>query len=200
MSPLVSTPFRQRNPVTIGAISIVVLLALIVVAFEAGNLPLIGGGDTYHAEFKELGGLKANDEVRIAGVRVGKVTGIELKGNKVDVSFKVKTPSKFGDQTEANIKVKTLLGAMYLSLAPKGSGQLSKDSTIPVSRTTSPYDVVQAFSGPGRPRREDQRHPAGRLAGHAGDADQGHPGGLPGHPARAVPALGNRGQPQPADR
>jgi phospholipid/cholesterol/gamma-HCH transport system substrate-binding protein len=143
----VSTPFRERNPVTIGAISIVVLLALIAVAFEAGNLPLVGGGNTYHAEFKELGGLKANDEVRIAGVRVGKVTGIELKGNKVDVSFKVKTPSKFGTETQANIKVKTLLGAMYLSLLPQGPGQLPKDSTIPVSRTTSPYDVVEAFSG-----------------------------------------------------
>jgi phospholipid/cholesterol/gamma-HCH transport system substrate-binding protein len=143
----VSTPFRERNPVTIGAISIAVLLALLVVAFQAGNLPLIGGGDTYHASFKELGGLKANDEVRIAGVRVGKVTGIELKGNRVDVAFKVDTPSKFGPETEANIKVKTLLGAMYLSLDPKGSGQLAEDATIPDSRTTSPYDVVEAFSG-----------------------------------------------------
>jgi phospholipid/cholesterol/gamma-HCH transport system substrate-binding protein len=142
-----SVPFRERNPVTIGAISIVVLFALMVVAFEAGNLPLIGGGDTYHAQFKELGGLKANDEVRIAGVRVGKVTGVALDGNKVDVSFKVKTPSKFGPQTSANIKVKTLLGAMYLSLDPKGSGQLQKGATIPVSRTSSPYDVIEAFSG-----------------------------------------------------
>jgi phospholipid/cholesterol/gamma-HCH transport system substrate-binding protein len=142
-----SVPFRERNPVTIGAISIAVLIALMAVAFKAGDLPLIGGGDTYHAEFKELGGLKANDEVRIAGVRVGKVTGIELDGNKVDVSFKVKTPSKFGPETEANIKVKTLLGAMYLSLDPKGTGQLKKGATIPTSRTTSPYDVVQAFSG-----------------------------------------------------
>jgi phospholipid/cholesterol/gamma-HCH transport system substrate-binding protein len=147
VQPLVSVPFRERNPVTIGAISIAVLFALMAVAFEAGNLPLIGGGDTYHAQFKELGGLKANDEVRIAGVRVGKVTGIALDGNKVDVSFKVKTPSKFGSQTVANIKIKTLLGAMYLSLNPQGPGQLKKGSTIPVSRTTSPYDVVQAFSG-----------------------------------------------------
>lgn len=142
-----SVPFRERNPVTIGAISIAVLFALLVVAFKAGDLPLIGGGDTYKAQFKELGGLKANDEVRIAGVRVGKVTGIELKGNRVEVAFKVGTPSKFGQQTEANIKVKTLLGAMYLSLDPKGSGQLAEDSTIPVARTSSPYDVVEAFSG-----------------------------------------------------
>lgn len=142
-----STPFRERNPVPIGAISIAVIIGLLVVAFKAGDLPLIGGGDTYHAAFAEAGGLKANDEVRIAGVRVGKVSSIEIDGNKVNVTFKVKTPSKFGMQTGAAIKVKTLLGAMFVSLTPAGAGQLPKDSTIPMSRTTSPYNVVQAFSG-----------------------------------------------------
>ena len=142
-----STPFRERNPVKIGAASLAVLVVLMVVAFKAGDLPLIGGGDTYHASFSEAGGIKANDEVRIAGVRVGKVTSVDLDGNKVDVTFKVKTPSKFGSETNAMIKVKTLLGAMYLSLEPKGSGQLKEGATIPLSRTSSAYDVVQAFSG-----------------------------------------------------
>ncbi len=142
-----STPFRQRNPVPIGAISIAVILGLLVVAFKANDLPLIGGGDTYHAAFAESGGLKANDEVRIAGVRVGKVTSVELEGGHVKATFKVKTPSKFGTQTVAAIKVKTLLGAMFIQLEPAGPGQLKKDSTIPVSRTRSPYNVVQAFSG-----------------------------------------------------
>jgi phospholipid/cholesterol/gamma-HCH transport system substrate-binding protein len=142
-----SKPFRERNPVPIGAISIATILILLVMAFKAGDLPLIGGGDTYHAAFAESGGLKVNDEVRIAGVRVGKVTGVELKNGKVHVSFKVDTPSKFGTETVAAIKVKTLLGAMFISLEPKGSGQLREDSTIPVSRTRSPYNVVQAFSG-----------------------------------------------------
>ena len=100
VQPAMSIPFRERNPVTIGAISIaVILFALLVVAFQAGDLPLIGGGDTYHAAFTESGGLKPNDEVRIAGVRVGKVTGVELDGNKVDATFKVNTPSKFGTET-----------------------------------------------------------------------------------------------------
>lgn len=142
-----STPFRERNPVPIGAISIAAIITLLVVAFKAGDLPLIGGGDTYNAAFAESGGLKANDEVRIAGVRVGKVTGVELDGNKVIATFKVDTPSKFGTETAAAIKVKTLLGAMFIALEPAGSGQLKKDSTIPVSRTESPYNVVQAFEG-----------------------------------------------------
>jgi phospholipid/cholesterol/gamma-HCH transport system substrate-binding protein len=72
----VSTPFRERNPVVIGAISLAVLAALILLAFRADDLPLIGGGDTYYAAFSEAGGLKPNDEVRVAGVRVGKVDAV----------------------------------------------------------------------------------------------------------------------------
>ena len=142
-----STPFRERNPVVIGAVSLAVIALLILGAFRAQDLPLIGGGDTYYAAFSEAGGLKANDEVRIAGVRVGKVEDVALDGDHVKVTFRVDTKSAFGDETHAAIKVKTLLGAMFLALEPAGSGQLDEGSEIPVDRTTSPYDVVQAFSG-----------------------------------------------------
>src|SRR3546814_3054420 len=36
---------------------------------------------------------------------------------------------------------------MYLALEPAGSGQLDEGSEIPVERTSSPYDVVDAFEG-----------------------------------------------------
>ncbi len=142
-----SKPFRERNPVVIGAVSLAVIALLILTAFRAQDLPLIGGGDTYYAAFSESGGLKANDEVRIAGVRVGKVESVALDGDHVKVTFKVSTDSSFGTDTHAAIKVKTLLGAMYLSLEPAGDGQLAKGAEIPVDHTTSPYDVVDAFSG-----------------------------------------------------
>lgn len=142
-----STPFRERNPVKIGAASILALILLVLVAFKADSLPIIGGGDTYYAYFKESGGLKANDEVRIAGVRVGKVTGVELAGDQVKVAFKIKTDSAFGTETRAEIKVKTLLGAMFLALIPEGSGQLKAGSKIPESRTKPAFEVVAAFSG-----------------------------------------------------
>ncbi|MCW2773757.1 MAG: virulence factor Mce family protein [Nocardioides sp.] len=142
-----SVPFRERNPVVIGAISLAVIALLIMAAFRAQDLPLIGGGDTYYADFSESGGLKADDEVRIAGVRVGKVESVELDGDHVKVTFRVKTDSDFGEQTQAAIKVKTLLGAMYLALEPAGDGQLAEGAEIPVERTSSPYDVVDAFSG-----------------------------------------------------
>lgn len=142
-----TTPFRERNPVKIGAVSLAVLALLILIAFKAESLPLIGGGTTYYADFSDASGIKPNDEVRIAGVRVGKVTGVDLEGGHVKVTFRIGSPAKFGDETNAEIKVKTLLGAMFLALEPKGPGQLDKGSTIPVSRTRSAYDVVEAFSG-----------------------------------------------------
>jgi phospholipid/cholesterol/gamma-HCH transport system substrate-binding protein len=144
-SPMI--PFRERNPVVIGAISLALIAASLVVAFRAGDLPVIGGGDTYYAAFSEAGGLKANDEVRIAGVRVGKVDSVTLDGDHVKVAFKVDSGEDFGPTTNAAIKVKTLLGAMFLSLEPAGAGQMKEESTIPIERTTSPYDVVEAFEG-----------------------------------------------------
>jgi phospholipid/cholesterol/gamma-HCH transport system substrate-binding protein len=140
-------PFRERNPVIIGAVSLATIAALILAAFRADDLPLVGGGDRYYAAFAEAAGIKPNDEVRVAGVRVGKVDSVELDGEHVLVTFRLREKAEFGTDTLAAIKVKTLLGAMYLSLEPAGPGQLEPGSTIPVERTSSPYDVVQAFEG-----------------------------------------------------
>jgi phospholipid/cholesterol/gamma-HCH transport system substrate-binding protein len=140
-------PFRERNPVLVGAASLVILAVLLVAALRADDLPIIGGGDTYHAMFTEAGGLKVNDEVRIAGVRVGKVNSIELDQAQVKVTFKVDEAADFGTDTRAAIKVKTILGSMFLALEPAGGGQLEEDGTIPAARTSSPFDVVEAFEG-----------------------------------------------------
>lgn len=139
-------PFRERNPVVIGVIGIAVIALLMLGAFRADQLPIIGSGDTYHADFAEIGSLKSGNEVRVAGVSVGKVQGIELKGNKVRVTFKIDKGTKFGTESGADIRVRTLLGAEFLALTPKGPGQLPKGSIIPLERTIAPYDVVQAFS------------------------------------------------------
>lgn len=140
-------PFRERNPVIVGAVSLVVMAMVLVAALRADDLPIIGGGDTYSAMFTEAGGLKVNDEVRIAGVRVGKVDEISLEGDQVKVSFKVDAAADFGTQTRAAIKVKTILGSMFLALEPAGGGRLDEGGTIPAERTSSPFDVVEAFEG-----------------------------------------------------
>jgi phospholipid/cholesterol/gamma-HCH transport system substrate-binding protein len=141
------TPFRERNPVTIGAAGLIVIGLLMLVAFKAEDIPFLGGGTDYFAQFSEAGGLKVNDEVRVAGVSVGTVDDITLESGHVLVRFSVDDGTEFGSDTGASIRVKTLLGAMYLALEPSGPGQLPPGSVIPLDRTAAPFDVVDAFSG-----------------------------------------------------
>src|SRR5215210_2961590 len=140
-----SKPFRDRNPVTIGAISLTVIAALVFLAFNAQSLPLIGGGTVYRAQFSEAAGLKPDDPVRVAGVKVGQVESLALEEGAVMVEFRVKD-AFVGDRSEAAIRIETVLGAKYLALVPRGSGELRPDEPIPVERTASPYDVVEAFA------------------------------------------------------
>jgi phospholipid/cholesterol/gamma-HCH transport system substrate-binding protein len=137
-------PFRQRNPVAIGWAGLIAIALLIVVAFNASNLPVIGGGTTYHADFTEAAGLKPGDEVRIAGVKVGTVRDVQLADDHVVASFRIKD-AWIGDRSRVDIKIKTVLGAKYLSIDPSGDAQQRPGSEIPVGRTTTPFDVFPAF-------------------------------------------------------
>jgi phospholipid/cholesterol/gamma-HCH transport system substrate-binding protein len=136
-------PLRERDQAHVGIATLVVLLLGAVVAFNLDDLPLIGGGVTYRAHFAESAGLASGNEVRVAGVKVGKVTGVELAGDQVDVVFRVHD-TWLGDRTSASIGIKTLLGEKYLDLAPAGGSPLDPDTTIPRDRTSSPFDVSQA--------------------------------------------------------
>jgi phospholipid/cholesterol/gamma-HCH transport system substrate-binding protein len=140
-----SKPFRDRNPVIIGAVSLSVIALLVFLAFNAQNLPLIGGGTVYKAQFSEAAGLQPDDVVRVAGVKVGKVEELSLENGAVTVEFRVKD-AFVGDRSEAAIKIETVLGAKYLALVPRGSSELDPDEPIPLERTASPYDVVEAFA------------------------------------------------------
>ncbi|MWK36496.1 MCE family protein [Actinomadura sp. J1-007] len=120
-----------------------------MVAYRADELPVIGGGTTYSAYFSEAAGLKDGQEVRVAGVKVGKVTGVSLKGDKVKVTFRVKD-TWVGNATRATIMIKTLLGSKYLSLDPLGAEKQDPKATIPLDRTVAPYDVTTAFEDLGR--------------------------------------------------
>lgn len=140
-----SKPFRDRNPVTIGAISLSVIALLVFLAFNAQSLPIIGGGTVYKAQFSEAAGLQPDDVVRVAGVKVGTVENLTLEDGAVLVEFRVED-AFVGDRSEAAIKIETVLGAKYLALVPRGSGELDPDQPIPLERTASPYDVVEAFA------------------------------------------------------
>ena len=140
-------PFRERNPVPIGAIGLLTILALLLLAFNASSLPFLNSGNTYHADFADAAGLKSGDDVRVAGVKVGTVTSVSLDGNQVRVGLRV-SGVDVGDASRAEIKIKTLLGQKFVALFPAGTGSLSQD--IPLSRTETPLDVTAAFNGLGQ--------------------------------------------------
>lgn len=141
-----STPFRERNPVPIGAAGLASIALVLFLAFNVQSIPFIGGGVHYRAAFSEAGGLIKGDDVRIAGVKVGKVEKVDLAGNRVIVDFKVTEPAAFGTRTGASVRMRTLLGSKFLALEPAGGGQLKEDSEIPLERTVSSYDIVNAFT------------------------------------------------------
>jgi phospholipid/cholesterol/gamma-HCH transport system substrate-binding protein len=124
-------------------VTIVLLVLGLLVAFNADDLPIIGGGTTYTAEFRESAGLRPGNEVRLAGVKVGAVRTVELDRNKVVVDFRVKDVS-LGDRSTVSIEIKTLLGDKYLGIESSGRTQQSANSPIPVGRTRTPFDIVPA--------------------------------------------------------
>ncbi|MFH9268369.1 MULTISPECIES: MCE family protein [unclassified Streptomyces] len=142
------TPIRERNPVAVALVGLLVLTLLGLAAWRADSLPFVEGGTSYSADFTESAGLADGDEVRIAGVKVGQVTGVSLDGAKVRVDFRVKN-AWIGDSSTVGIAVKTLLGDKYLAVDPLGDAPQDPGSRITASRTTSPYDVTQAFNGLG---------------------------------------------------
>src|SRR5207237_8635802 len=112
----------------------------VVTALKARSLPVIGDGTTYSAEFSEAAGLAEGNDVRIAGVEVGHVSDVRLRGDHVLVSFRVKG-AWLGDATGAAIRLKTVLGQQYLALDPQGAGTLDPGPPTPRSRTAAPYHI-----------------------------------------------------------
>ncbi len=141
--------YKERNAVRTGVLGTLVLIAVAAGIFFYQDLPVLGG-TVYQAEFSEAAGLRPDDEVRVAGIKVGEVTDVELdsdnEGDRVLVSFRI-TDAWIGDQTSAAIKIKTLLGRKFLALQPSGVTSLDPDVRIPLSRTVTPYDVTEAFEG-----------------------------------------------------
>jgi len=138
--------FSERNPLVVAAIGIVAIGGVLAATYYSDELPIIGGGTTYSADFSEAAGLKSGNEVRVAGVKVGAVRSVKLEGTHVLIKFRVKH-AWIGDKSTAAIKIKTLLGQKYLAIDPQGSGELDPKTPIPLARTAAPYDVTEAFEG-----------------------------------------------------
>ncbi|RSM65967.1 ABC transporter substrate-binding protein [Amycolatopsis sp. WAC 01376] len=136
--------FGAMDPVKTAIAGLATMALGMAAALNADALPVVVGDVTYSAEFSDAGGLRVDNDVRIAGVKVGKVSEIDLEGDRVLISFRVKD-AWVGDATSASIQIKNVLGQKYLALDPRGEVILDPGDPIPLRRTTAPYDVLEAF-------------------------------------------------------
>jgi phospholipid/cholesterol/gamma-HCH transport system substrate-binding protein len=136
-------PFQERNVALIGIIGVVAVGAIAVAAYNFNNLPGLSSTTTYSAYFEEAGGLTVDAAVQVSGYNTGQVQSITLQPQGVLVTFKVSDDVRLGDRTEAAIKTIGVLGMKVLEIVPRGEGHLS--ATIPLERTTSPYQLPDAI-------------------------------------------------------
>jgi len=81
--------------------------------------------DTYPvtARFVSISGLKDGATVELAGVKVGKVTGIHLDNSEYEavVDLNISNEVKLQDDSIASIRTAGIIGDRYIKLTPGGS-------------------------------------------------------------------------------
>jgi phospholipid/cholesterol/gamma-HCH transport system substrate-binding protein len=134
--------FREIPVLKSATIGVALIVGALLLVSVIPSFPWVRG-HVYKAVFTDSGGLKKRDEVRVAGIPVGEVISTELVGNTVEVEFSAKNVRMAKDATAA-IKTGTLLGKRYLGIEP-GNGAEMEDDLIPVSRTSTPYNVSRSI-------------------------------------------------------
>jgi phospholipid/cholesterol/gamma-HCH transport system substrate-binding protein len=135
--------FSERSPILVGAVSVGILIVIVIGALQYKRLPFFSGTRDFTAEFVEASGISSGATVQVAGLQAGEVTDVSLDGSTVVVTFSVADDIYLGDRTEAAVKTKSLLGAKYLELIPRGEAPLS--APIPMDRTTPAYQLPDAL-------------------------------------------------------
>lgn len=138
--------FRERNPLPLGMIVVVWLVATVLLVLNVNSVMRLWGAH-YEAVLPEAAGLAAGDPVRVSGMHVGRVDSVELGGDGVMVEFTIsETGIDLGEETTAEVSVDTVLGDKALQLTSEGEGQLAEGATIPIERTSAPYDITEALT------------------------------------------------------
>lgn len=108
----------------------------------------------YSAVFTDVSGMAPGDDVRVAGVRVGRVDKIALDGTSARVFFRVLRSQPLYTNTVASVTYQNIIGQRYLGLA-QGLAQDTGDDhrrlpdrgEIPVGRTNPSLDISYMLNG-----------------------------------------------------
>ncbi|MEV5839950.1 MCE family protein [Nocardia sp. NPDC052112] len=127
----------------------ITLLATTILGLSIANYT--GGGTAFKARFTDVTSLNPGDEVRIAGVRVGKVTSVKIVDKRqAEVGFELTDRNWLPASTTATIKYRNLVGQRYIALE-QGTGEqgrkLNKGATIGLEHTRPALNLTTLFNG-----------------------------------------------------
>ncbi|MCX2930689.1 MlaD family protein [Mycobacterium sp. CVI_P3] len=132
----------------------VVATLLIVLVINVISQPVGGKLTGYTADFTDVSGLRSGADVRVRGVRVGKVESIELKrhaGRSVaEVALTLDSAYKIGAETRLAVKYQALTGLRYIDVQNPAEGSTPSALTanrIPTSMTQPSFDITRLFNG-----------------------------------------------------
>jgi phospholipid/cholesterol/gamma-HCH transport system substrate-binding protein len=130
-----------------GIFGVVLVVCIVLVAFGYTSLPFWPQGRGYTAYFTDAGGISPGNDVFVSGIKVGQVQSLALAGDSAKVLFTVDRHISVGNQSLAAIRTETILGQRSIAVTPAGTGNAT---TIPLSRTTTPYALGSALEDLGR--------------------------------------------------
>jgi phospholipid/cholesterol/gamma-HCH transport system substrate-binding protein len=117
----------------VGIFGLVGIAALSVLTFTLGRIPLVTPPHyTLYAMFDNVSGLKENDAIQIAGVKVGKVAVITLsqKNERARVELQLNQGIMIDDEAIASIKTSGIIGDKYVAISIGGGGPMKDGATI----------------------------------------------------------------------
>jgi len=109
-----------------------------------------GPTNTFTAMFTDVSGLRPGDDVRVAGVRVGRVDSIDLDGTLAKVTFRIAKDQVLYHNTLAAVTYQNIIGQRYLGLSPGTDGDttpLADRAQIPLDRTKPSFDIAYLLNG-----------------------------------------------------
>ena len=126
----------------------VVTAVILAIALVAGIVVLVRqvffGPNTITAYFPTATAIYPGDEVRVSGVKVGKIDSIEPDGTRTKMTLKVDHGVPVPADAKAVIVAQNLVAARYVQLTPayrKGGGPTMRDgAVIPMDRTAVPVE------------------------------------------------------------
>jgi len=89
--------------------------------------------------------IRPDDDVRIAGITVGRVKDLAIEDEQVRVRASVDRKAFVGDQSQVEVRMLTVVGGYYINLISLGDRPLGKEA-IPAERVEPPYSLMDALT------------------------------------------------------